>query len=416
MTLRGQFHKDRNAYISAQEPGIFHCHHYNTYLQAVIEDTQSYLDVSPILIESAQEVANTQFSSFFQTEKLDVDERKKVAEEYFSFCGFGIIDLKFINQDGGTTQSLSDHYATGWKSKFGVRPADQKGVSFFTLGYIIGAIEAIYDLPLGTLTGEQTACMAKGDSTSNFKLEKKNKTDLAISPKEGEFQTANLPKPEDTNVDYQGIREALINMPLQGSEKEGLIDAFGVLLTRMYSNYYCLISYKFLKLFEEKMGEDGIAMACELLIEAGHVCAFNTFGGIMQSEEWNGLIKPTLQSKTDWVHGVVAVVNSLGWGFWEIEELIPNEKLVMKITSGYEANSYISKYGKSKFPISFLANGGSAGIMNLVYNTILSDEPVTLDESYYKKLRNMSNVFTAEQTKCRANGDDHDVFVVTKTN
>jgi hypothetical protein len=244
-------------------------------------------------------------------------------------------------------------------------------VSFFTLGYIIGATEAVYDLPLGTLTGEQTACIAKGDSQSTFELRKSEKKTLEESPKEGKFQTANLPKPTDTNVDYSGIREALINMPLQGSEKDGLIDAFGVLLTRMYSNYYCLISYKFFKLFEEKMGEDGISMACELLTEAGHVCAFNTFGGIMQSAEWNGLIKPTLESKTDWVHGVVAVVNSFGWGFWEIEELIPDKKLVIKITSGYESNSYLNKYEESKFPISFLATGGTAGIMNLVYNTIL---------------------------------------------
>jgi hypothetical protein len=371
MILRGQFHKDRNAYVSAQEPGIFHCHHYNTYLQAVIEDTHSYLDVFPILIESAQEITNTQFNTFFKTEKLDIAQRKKVVEDYFSFCGFGIINLNSLTNNGGTTNSISDHYATGWESKFGERPADQKGVSFFTLGYIIGATEAVYDLPLGTLTGEQTACIAKGDSQSTFELRKSEKKTLEESPKEGKFQTANLPKPTDTNVDYSGIREALINMPLQGSEKDGLIDAFGVLLTRMYSNYYCLISYKFFKLFEEKMGEDGISMACELLTEAGHVCAFNTFGGIMQSAEWNGLIKPTLESKTDWVHGVVAVVNSFGWGFWEIEELIPDKKLVIKITSGYESNSYLNKYEESKFPISFLATGGTAGIMNSVYNTIL---------------------------------------------
>ncbi|MFT6963913.1 MAG: hypothetical protein ACJAWV_003651, partial [Flammeovirgaceae bacterium] len=83
MILRGQFHKDRNAYVSAQEPGIFHCHHYNTYLQAVIEDTHSYLDVFPILIESAQEITNTQFNTFFKTEKLDIAQRKKVVEDYF---------------------------------------------------------------------------------------------------------------------------------------------------------------------------------------------------------------------------------------------------------------------------------------------------------------------------------------------
>lgn len=413
MKLRGQFHKNRNAYIAAQEPAVFHCHHYNTFLQAAIEDTSSYLDVHPILVESSQEIAYAQFARFFKEEKLATDERKEVVEDYFRFCGFGKIDLSTLDHLGGVTHTTSDHYGVGWKSKFGLRHEDDMGVSFFTLGYIIGALEAIYDLKLGSLSGKQTACIAKGHERSTFEIVDRQTKGLKNSPEEGIFQIGKLPQ-TDTQVDYEGIREALINMPLEGDSENGMIEAFDVLLTRMYSNYYCLVSYKFLNLFEEKLGADGLNMAKELLTEAGHVCAFNTLGGVMQSAEWNGLIKPMLQSKDDWVHGILAVINSLGWGFWEALEFIPNEKLVIQIRSGYEANNFVKQFGKSEVPISFLATGGVAGIMNLIYNTSITEESITLDETLYNQLRNRADVFSGTQLECRAMGEWCDSFEATR--
>ena len=52
------------------------------------------------------------------------------------------------------------------------------------------------------------------------------------------------------------------------------------------------------------MGSDGLPLAAQLLREAGHVCAYNTFGGVMQSTEWNAMIKPMIQKKEDWIHGI----------------------------------------------------------------------------------------------------------------
>lgn len=414
MILRGNFLKNRHAYISAQEPGIFHCHHYNTYLQAVIEDTSSYLNVYPILIESAQEIAFHQFSSHFQGKELSIEECKQCVEDYFRFCGFGLLDLAAATKEGGTVSLISDHYAVGWKSKFGQRAADQPGVSFFALGYSCGALEAIYALENGTLTGTQTQCIAKGDAQSSFLIQvAENPKKLGTSPQEGAFQTGEYQQAEGTSVDYLGIREALTNMPLEGTTSDGLIHAFGVLLTRMYANYYCLVSYRFLKEFEAKMGADGLEVASSLLTEAGHVCAFNTFGGIMQSAEWNALIKPMLSTKEDWVHGIVAAVNALGWGIWKIIELIPNEKLVIEITSAYESNTYIKKYGTSISPVSFLAKGGTAGVMNLVYYSNLTNEAISLDDATYKHLFSSEQGFQANQLKCRAQGDEVDLFEVT---
>ncbi|WP_291725509.1 hypothetical protein [Bernardetia sp.] len=420
--LRGNYHYNRNAYIAAGEPMIFHCHHYNVYLQAVIEDTNSYLNIYPVLLESAQEIVHTQFSDFFAQEEnqnLSIEDKKYICQDYFRFCGFGIIDLKFLTKDGGKVESPSEHYGIGWKSKFGLREKNKKGVAFFAAGYIAGATEAIFGLDLGTLTANQKDCISQGATTSTFDVFKRkddnnNSSSLTPSPQEGKYQTYQLQQPADTTVDYDAIRQALTNMDLQGDSQTGLIDAFGVLLTRMYANYYCLISYKLLHLFEEKMGSDGLPLAAELLTEAGHVCAYNTFGGIMQSTEWNAMIKPMIQSKEDWVHGITAVVNAFGWGFWEIEALESKQKLEVKVVSGYESNSYLAYYSNSAIPISFLASGGVAGMMNLVYNTAITEKFITLDEEAYKKLSLHPSVFRTQNHICRAkDNSEFDKIVVS---
>lgn len=410
--LRGKYQYDRNAYIAADEPMIFHCHHYNVYLQAVIEDTSSYLNIYPILSDSSQEITHTQFSDFFKEESnkdLSIEDKKYICQDYFRFCGFGIIDLTDLTKEGGKVISPSEHYGIGWKSKFGLREKNKKGVAFFAAGYIAGAAEAIFNLPLGTFSTQQKECISQGDAKSSFQVFRIDKDDideneiaLVPSPQEGKYQTYQLKQPSNTTVDYDGIRQALTNMDLQGDSETGLIDAFGVLLTRMYANYYCLISYKLLRLFEAEMGSDGLPLAAQLLREAGHVCAYNTFGGVMQSTEWNAMIKPMIQNKEDWAHGITAVVNAFGWGFWEIEELEPNQKLKMKVVSGYESNNYLAHFDTdTELPISFLASGGIAGIMNLVYNTSLTEEFITLDENEYKKLVQNPSFFQTQKHICR---------------
>jgi hypothetical protein len=409
-SLRAEFLKNRNAYMAEGEPVIFHCHHYNTYLQAVIEDTADYLNVYPILSEPAHEISFSQFSSFFSQKGLKVEDRKKIVEDYFRYSGFGKIDLSNVTSSGGNVSTAHDHYGLGWKLKFGKRDANIPGVSFFTLGFIEGALEAIYDLPLGSCHGMQTKCLAKGDPQSEFvfNISEKRKL-LSLSVEEGKYQTAELIKPENTNINYSAIRDALSNMPIEGSEETGIVDAFGVYITRMYSNYYCQISYKFLKEFEKEQGQQGLAIARELLTEAGHVCAAFTFGGISQSAEFQGLIKPMIKTKEDWIHGLIAVANSFGWGFWEVLELEPAKRILIKITSGYESNSYLGMYSNCSHPVSFLAIGGIAGLMNLAYNSELPEKPLSIDNNFYLNLHK-GNKFVGQQLKCRTMGDEYDLI------
>lgn len=204
-------------------------------------------------------------------------------------------------------------------------------------------------------------------------------------------------------VDEEKILAALATLPLGGNE-EGLIPAFGVYLTRMYSGYYNRISYRFEKILQKKRGSAMQQIASPLLIEAGHVCAFNTFGGIMKSQEWDALVRPMLQTREDWVRAIVVWIRALGWGHWEIKELVAGKKLSVKIQDSYESNGYLEMYGLSSIPECYLATGAVAGIMNLLYHGDITQNP-ELSEEFYERLFKGADSFKSREIRCRSMGD-----------
>ena len=204
-------------------------------------------------------------------------------------------------------------------------------------------------------------------------------------------------------VNEEKIAEALETLPLGGNE-EGLIPAFGVYLTRMYAGYYNRISYRFEKILQKKMGHGVQQLARPLLIEAGHVCAFNTFGGIMKSQEWEALVGPMLENREDWVRAIVVWVRTLGWGDWQIKQLVPGRKLTVTIEDSYESEGYLEMYGCSTTPECYLATGAVAGIMNLLYHGDITLKP-ELTEAYYEELFKSSGSFGSRETRCRSMGD-----------
>ncbi|MFT3765198.1 MAG: hypothetical protein QM820_06735 [Minicystis sp.] len=203
-------------------------------------------------------------------------------------------------------------------------------------------------------------------------------------------------------IQERAIVEAVSGLSLAGNE-EGLIPAFGLYLTKHFADYYNRISYALLGDFDRRapeLAED----ARELLVEAGHVCAFNTFGGIMTSVEWDAVVRPMIETREDWVHGIVAVVNAFGWGRWEVASLAPGERLVARIHDGYEATGFIRDYPRADGPRCFLATGGVAGIMNLVYQGDVTARP-SFTEAHYLEVFRDPRSFRAREVRCLAMGD-----------
>ncbi len=209
------------------------------------------------------------------------------------------------------------------------------------------------------------------------------------------------------------IISAVSGLAIVGNE-EGLIPAFGLYLTRHYANYYNRISFACLHRAERE-GTAARDKAEAALVRAGEICAFNTFGGIMMSQEWEAVVAPMIESREDWVHGIVGVINALGWGRWSVENLVPGKELTVAIANSYESTGYLADYPERPAGgVCFLATGGASGIMNLLYNGDITTRPALTPE-YFDHVFATAGRFQARETACRAAGAPRCEFVATRT-
>lgn len=200
-------------------------------------------------------------------------------------------------------------------------------------------------------------------------------------------------------------------LPLNGNE-DGLIPAFGLYLTRHYADFYNYSSFEAIHYLETHQ-PDIAPQAKAKLIEAGMLCAFYTFGGIMLSQEWEAVVMPQIETEDDWVAGIVAVVNSFGWGKWKIEKLIGGEFLDISITNSYESEGWLKRYSLSNYPRCYLVQGGCAGIMNLLYHGDMRRRPA-LNQEYFQKIFHTPGSFRCEEVECRTVGDTQCRFITTR--
>jgi predicted hydrocarbon binding protein len=393
-----QLHPEANLASIGGEPHVFHCHHYNCFLQKSISDQSALLDATTVLTQAAAEVVLPQLEAL-----KNVDE-----EELFRHLGFGVLDAKKLTSEGGTAVVRGSHYALGWLSKYG---KTQAPVCHFASGYLEAVARHRFK---GAFTVKETACVAAGSPECRFEVKTGGRATLPKPPGMG-TQTPFPPRPPfatQTSVDEAAIIQACGGLPLGGTI-EGKIDAFGVSLTRHYANYYNLISFRFDQQMEATAGIGAAEAARMLLIEAGQVCAFHTFGGIMESAEWEGLIKPMLKTQEDWVYGMVSVVNALGWGRWSVAALDPGQRLEIVIDGSYESNGYMAAFGTSNTPRCYLGTGGTSGLMNLIYHADIASRPALTPALYDKTFRD-GRFFVAREVECRTMGAKSCRFVAER--
>jgi hypothetical protein len=388
-----------------KEPVILHCNHYNAFLQRTILDPD-YINCRDILSDAAAMAFFKPLQQCMQAQDAAAI-RLRLAAQFFAYCGYGLLDFSAAGALGGVVTSASSHYSLAWKNKFGLA---REPMAFFDAGFISAALSAAHARPLGNFVVKQTACTAMGDLANRFEVVLAEGRVLAGNASWAPHAATAPARSVSSPVDEDAIVQALASMPLAGNA-EGLIPAFGVVLTRMAADYYNRISFEFERRLEQATGDN--TLGALLLAEAGHSCAFNTFGGIMTSAEWQALIQPMCRTKEDWVHGIVAVVNALGWGIWRVEEIKADARLRIRIYGGYESNGYQAMYGKSSTPKSHLSRGGAAGIMNLLWHIDVTKAPA-LTEALYAEAFSRQGAFSANQTACRSMGSTYDEFVVER--
>ena len=191
----------------------------------------------------------------------------------------------------------------------------------------------------------------------------------------------------------------IIHAVMEGSrirESKGIIPLFGVYLSLFSAQYYNRISFD----FEKKIGPARAAEAESLLIKAAQECGYATFKGICNSWEWDEIVKPMIVRKDDQIMGFAAVAVAFGWGDLKVEALVPNEKLVIRVSDSYEASGYLKDYGYAVSAKCYMLRGVAGAFMDLVYG-----------EAYPEGCFS----FVAKEPLCRAKGDSYCEFIARKS-
>ncbi|BBP42301.1 hypothetical protein [Thiosulfativibrio zosterae] len=395
-----KFDEQHNAIEIAGEAMIFHCHHYINYLQRSILDAD-YIDSRLFLVGSAADSVYYQLSNLCQG--LAEDDAKKMAQDIYKSFGYGLIDLSSMTEAGIELTTYKSFFSKTWVQKFGL---SKNPVDYYTSGFLASAYAVIYDKPLAEVQAIQTTCMACGDAFNTHVI-KPGLVNFAIYPPKQPTQFKEVPK---VSLDWEF--EEVVTSAFLGAHahfvgnEEGFIPAFGVYLIRCQSDWVNRLQFEFVKSMSEVAGEYGETLATELLLEAGHACGFFTYGGIMNSNEWNQAVKPYLKTKEDWIKGLAALVNTMGWGYHTAVEL-SQDRAVFRNYNDFEDMSYLRMYGQNNYPVHWANSGGFTGLMQLIYNTDIVDGKRIDTEEGFRQMRRSKAKYKTKMTKGISCGDDY---------
>jgi hypothetical protein len=102
---------------------------------------------------------------------------------------------------------------------------------------------------------------------------------------------------------------------------------------------------------------------------------------------------------------MLGVIESLGWGSWELRSFASGERLIVRIADSYEGVAHQRLFGSATSPRCYVARGAAAALMNLLFREDGCRGAVSTASRYNELFRSPAS-FRAEETRCRAMGDD----------
>ncbi len=373
-------------WIAGRE-SIIHCHHYNSRLQSAIEDAVA-VDGKSIFVSTAEAVFAKQLVELLEPQQNQA-EKWAIAGQLYSYLGYGKLDFSDIARDVVT--SPCSHFVEGWIAGF---PSRSEPVCSLTQGYLQGAYAAI----TGKLvTVRESSCQISGAEQCTFTIDHSRTSPLATYDK-SQVAIDITPKTHgvESPIDEPKIIQALAEMPIEG-DSDGLIPAFNVYLANTPADFYNLVAIRFVEAMEAHHLGDVARTQLQYVAEN---CGLNTFRGIRASAEWDSLIGPMVGSPEDELIGMVAVSNALGWGRWDVIDLVPGQSMKLQSANSYESIGYQQLRGRADRPVCPMLTGLSAGLFELVYGE------GSLDERFGQ--------FIAYETECCCHHGDACLFEVSK--
>ncbi len=399
----------------AGEPVVYHCHHFNLFLDQTIDDALGPKEGQALRMRAGREFAHRLIARVSQ--RVDAQtppERMRVASELFKAMGHGSLDIS-ADKSGGTARGSFLHYGYSWHEKYGAKVRRQHPADAFACGYAAAAVEVAFNLPTGSIQAKEAECLAMRAPACLIELSESNEVEALGKP----IEEADALAIAGEKVD--GLKEEVIQPIASGlqdftagvaGDERGVVQAFGVFVTMHLAGYYNRISFDAVEAIRERAPQS-VGVLEELLRESGHVCVFNTFGGILLSPEWEGLVGPLTEDPLDIVAWCMAIARALGFGRWAIADFEPDKRLVLRTPASYESVYYRTRCGTSPTPNEYMLQGAALATAQLAHRVKWLEKPELTDE-YYQQLYKGGVPWRAEQTKAVVCGDPYSEVVVTK--
>ena len=153
---RNELARKGHRMILSGQPVTMHCHHYNINLQKTLQDTLGEEGVQ-LMYRSVEEAIYYSFKPLLKDYKQikTLKSKLEMASILYQNSGLGVIHFQDIGPKGGRIVSNASHHVTGWLAKHGRRKTPG---CHFTRGWIAGALEALFQYPIGYYQVEELQC------------------------------------------------------------------------------------------------------------------------------------------------------------------------------------------------------------------------------------------------------------------
>lgn len=400
-------------------PYVYHCHHFNLFHDQTIDDALGEEAGFAVKASAAHRAARHLLANV--TTELGAatpTERLAAAQGVFSWLGHGRLRLD-ADAGGGVAHGEYLHYSYAWREKYGRRVRRTHPMDAFAAGFAAATVEIAFDLDAESLASTETDCFVNKAPSCRFELTPRptpsTASDSMTTPEIGRSVIEPHLAPPEQGVDEERIVQVsrLLKDFVLGLESDdtGLMQGFGVFVTRHLTGYYNATAFETLHRVERGRPHM-VPVVEELFAESGHVCVFYTLGNILQSAEWEALAGAPTGDVAETVTSCVAICRALGFGHWTVAE-VDDDRLVLRGSSNYEAPYYLARWGTSQTARSYFLASSARAMMRLAHGVDWTARP-TLDDTLYQSLFKKGVPWKADITRCLTRGDDQCEVVVRR--
>ncbi len=397
---------DHDLMALAGVPAVYHCHHFNLFLDQTIDDALGAGPGTDLRFEAAREAVHDLARAVVTASgAITASERITAIQGVLATMGHGRLQVN-ATAEGGEAIGRHLHYGTTWLEKYGKLVRRRHPADAFAAGAAAAAIEVAFDLPRESMVATETECVALRQGECRFTL----RPGSVAAPRRRVLEADARVHVQPT---FTGEREADIVAIAAGlrdftagvaGDQRGLVQAFGVYVTAHLAGYYNRISYDAVAAVE-RQAPAAVGIVEDLLRESGHVCVFNTFGGILLSPEWEALVGPLTGDPVDVIVGCLAIARALGFGHWTLGEHRAGARLVVRTPSSYESAYYLARHGLAPRANEYFLQGAALAIAQLAYRVDWKARP-QLTQSFYQHLFDHGRLpWRVSQTRSLTTGD-----------